>query len=666
MKCVQIYNPGYKPARKSSVNKPKAIFMPLTKYPNSNDLRNSYEIKSTKCEYDVIQKRETKSEPQEMTLKEMHRILEESKRLSKTMIDEFHTAIPKCEKTQVGDLSDSKVRYSIIPNDIVTVPPDNVLAYIDAENDDPMIRMIHKLRQNTPIIRKPNVKVITRHLDKVCGMNEIETTNNWILSLLPNRQIRLEDNDNCFRLRLYKIPIFANEKVVAEGCLVPGGHYFRLTFEEHVSEETREAWLTITDRRQICNENVFNYMVTHPYGSLDSIRSKLCIAFVYDPELADETLKTTELYDCYYCQRRFYYKAVDKQFSGEMLIGKWGAREDIGAFFLLPEGASREGTDYLMAVASDVAWYRAWKATIYADFKDSENADFVATSIKKLKIKPLISDYLAVCHFPHRFGDKFIVAKFVFDFATRQLTTVNLESKKECFECHRIIAQPEGEEKDYDFRITGCDKKTHNVFDLTVRVVIPENHNIWMDALIIPPPRAFAFLELLLRELSDKKSTLCDIESIETSPHTFCELTQLIAILPKVQTLGTIFSRLMPTQLEHLALLTFEALYRPLISLKAAEKIANEEEHYCIIELCGEESARILQLVHRHICNFSKNTLKSRKQRHIWRKLVPYYMRLDTLRISNAEVLIERVAYFFDHAPYGCPGKFNTRSSNEH
>lgn len=620
-------------------------------------------------EWDTKLDAEKKCKCKNITSEELHQTMTEE--LQK--IRDFHRA------TSIGEL-DSQVDESTMPIYTHNQPKrkiENVIAYMANNTIDAMSKTIHKLKLENSIVTNYLTQIEARHLDKVCGTNEIETTNSWTLSLLPNRQIRLEDKDGCYRFYFINIPSF-EEKVSLEACLVPGGHLFRLTFAMTISDEIKDAWLVITDRRWVCNESVFSYMISHPYGLLESVRSKLRIAFLKDPKEANKARKTVECFDCYYSQRHFYYKAVNRQFSGEMLIGKWAVRGDRSALFFRPEGASKNNTDFLMALASDVTWFRAWKAVIYADFKDSENAGWIIRGNMKELIKghqatPLISDFLSVRRLlkvsslstnESEENDGFVVAKFVFDCTSRQLTSVNLESRKECFEAHRIIAKPEIEETDdeYDFRLFGCNLKTRDAVDIMIRVVIPENLPGWKSILPLPLSHVYVFLEVLLRELSEKNATLGDIKSHAQPDDSFEEFHETFSLLPKFEMVEVLVSHFSPSRLEKFVFLTLDALYHPLISLSEAKEIVEKKKQ--LSDVCQSESVHIMQLIHRHVHGFNigllhseTNKSKPQSKLNVWMKLMPHYLRISEIYLDKWKNLIKSVAKYFDEAPYGFPNK---------
>lgn len=541
-----------------------------------------------------------------------------------------------------------KVSSSIKNNfKAVDHPIDNAISYVVHENHDKMLLIVNNFQIDKPLCTLTNRRASICHIDDICGIGAIETINSWNISLLPNRQIRLEDNNQWYRIRLSKEPTFRNGKVTIEGCLAPGGHLFRLTFDLNISDEMKDQWMKINDVRWLLNENILDYTIGHRYGSLAAIKSSLHITFVHDPkEVTLTSLKDLKTYTCYYSQRLFVYFSEATRFIGSVLIGNWGARSDMNALFFIAEGAPEDGTDYLMAVTSDVVWFRAWKAVIYADFKTSKRIDIGKGDSHT--ITPLLVDFFAVRRMTNKGpSKKFEIGKFVFDYATREFTSVNFERGKEHFKAHRIIGKNKAEKTDYDFKVFGRDCHANEIIDLQIRLVFPQNRKKWEDAVAISLSRAYAFLDMALKELRERSLNFGENSSDEENPYTFEDLTQLIAIQPKVDVLRTIISTLLSNLLENLIFMIFDVLYRPLVSVEEAETLISY--HSDLSQIFGHDRARILNLLHEHIHAEKMKKLVSHSKIKVWRRLVKHYMRYAESKVTTNNYIIDQVAEYFDH-----------------
>lgn len=532
---------------------------------------------------------------------------------------------------------------------------DNVIVHVDRRYINDMRKAINNLRFETCLLVMKNVNVTVKHIDTVCGLGKVETVNKWTVSLLPNRQIRLEEGDHCYCIRPVKDIICFDENIVVEGCLAPGGHLFRLSFTMDIDIEVKRNWLVISEDRRQFPETVIHYMINHPFESLDSLLSKLRIAFVKDPYNFEEYIGNyTEPFECYYFQRHFVYKTADR--VGHIKIQKWGCRFDLLALFFIPDsGASdEEFKSYLIAITEDISWYRAWKAALFTDMPAPEDHLVKIGKIHKTGITPLKSDFLTVAEFEDP-KEQFTTSKFIFDFATRQFSSVDFQQNIQCFAAIRIIANPQKDKSTYDFRVTGRSVLTPDVIDLKVRVPIRSHLQSWKDAVSIPFARLYAFLDMVLSELSEKGKIICGIDTEEVSSLSFSKVNDFISVLPKVEVVGVALSRLRAHHLEKLALLTFESMYQPIISIEEGEKIAEKmHQSFSLETILGPDRTRLLHRIHNHVtyenaeCKSSKvEHLKPTSKLEIWRKIVQKLMRLDEFQQVEHEILIDNLAEYF-------------------
>lgn len=558
----------------------------------------------------------------------------------------------KFGQAEVGELASSNHDLCVMRNSFVLNKDiQDVIIFILKTNR--FLRQIHDLRLETPICTLPDMMVKVKHLDDYCGLGKTETNYNWMISLLPNRQLRLENKDACVRLHVVKEPTFVDEDVIAECCLVPGGHLICLTFTLNAKKEDKDKWLIITDNCWKWNSLVLNYMILHPFGSTDAVSSILRIAFVDDPEEIDESIDVTELFNCYYSKRHFFYVAVNRQFFGNVLIGQWGFLSEKRALFFR---ASGDETNYLMAIASNMAWFREWQSTIYSDFIEDDYLIIGKKNNESLIKRHMIRGFLEVTRIQNVGKNEcggLSVGRFVYDTDSHQLSSIDWRNQQACIESLRIIKKPETDGADYDFRFAGYNLQTNEETKLQIRVVTQECLSDWISVLGISTRRGYVFMEMLLRELEDKRNILTQNYATKGNPP-FRAFQDLIDKLPRVEMLGRILSCFNSLHLDSLACTTMDALYEPLISLAAAQKIS-EKKVDNLVELCGEEKARFMELVHRHLrqqFSIEADTRHRPSQIEIWRTLVPLFTRINELEIENRNYLVEKVAQFFYNASY--------------